>query len=63
MVAMVTNRLRVIGFYLYVMGERNLVLCLSNYVSNEWWSYFKYSVWKISKTENSVLWEVYWNKD
>lgn len=46
MVAMVTNRLRVIGFHLYVMGGRNLVFCLFNYASNEWWSYFKYSVWR-----------------
>lgn len=59
MVAMVTNRLRVIGFHLNVMGGGDLVLCLFNYVSNEWWSYFKYSEWKTSKTENSVLWEVY----
>lgn len=51
---MVTNRLRVIGFHLYVMGGRNLVLCLFNYASNKWWSYFRYSVWEISETKNSV---------
>lgn len=56
MVAMVTNRLRIIGFHLYVLGGGgDLVLCLFNYVSNEWWSYFKYSVWEISQSENSVL--------
>lgn len=56
MVAMVTNRFKDYWFSsVCAWGGEDLVLCLFNYVSNEWWSYFKYSVWEISQSENSVL--------
>lgn len=43
-VVMVTNRGRVTGFHLHAGEGGDLVLPLFNYISNEGWSYFRYSI-------------------